>query len=125
MPDEAVAESEHERETECPKEQCAQTRVDDALLQDVDDLAGAGEAGLEHHESGLHEEHQECREQNPCRVLSVDHVLDRNLGVRGSCVDRLAEDQLTRPEDRCEGNDDPDQLSTEKGHEEPLPVLVS
>ena len=72
MADEAVADAEHEREAERPEEQRAQARVDDALLQDVDDLAGAGEAGLEHHEAGLHEEHEERGDEHPRRVGAVD-----------------------------------------------------
>ena len=60
MADPAVAVAEHEREAERPEQDAAEARVDDALEQDVHDLAGAGEAGLEHHEARLHEEHQEA-----------------------------------------------------------------
>src|SRR5205814_4294399 len=63
--DEAVASTEHERETPRPEQDAAQASVDDALEQDVDGLARAGEAGLEGHETRLHEEHQKRRHQHP------------------------------------------------------------
>ena len=72
-PIQPVADAEHEREAERPEQQRAQARVDDALLQDVDHLTGPGEAGLEHHEAGLHEEHEEGRHEHPRRVRPIDH----------------------------------------------------
>jgi len=54
-PHQAVAVPELEREAERPVQDPAQTRVEDALQQHVDRLARPGEAGLESHEPGLHE----------------------------------------------------------------------
>ena len=82
--DDAVAEAEHEGEAERPEQQRAQARVDDALLEDVDDLTGPGEAGLEHHEAGLHEEHEERGDKGPGRVDAVDRAGQRALPSVGS-----------------------------------------
>ena len=64
-----------EGEPEGPVEKAAEAGVEDALEEDVDRLPGAGEAGLEGHEPGLHEEDQEGRDQHPHRVEGVDDVV--------------------------------------------------
>ena len=75
VPDPAVPGAEHEREAERPEEDAAQTRVGDALEHDVRDFTGSSEAGFQHHEAGLHEEHEERRDQHPHRVDRVDDVV--------------------------------------------------
>ena len=59
VPDPAVARPEHEREAERVEQDAAQGGVHDALDHDVRDFTGSGEPALEHHEPGLHEEHEE------------------------------------------------------------------
>ena len=125
MADPAVADAEHEREAERPEQQGAQARVDDALLQDVDDLAGAGEAGLEHHEAGLHEEHQEGRDEHPRGVRPAHDGVDRHVCSGCQRVHGGPQDQISRPEDDSCGQDDARHLSTEERHKESLSVLVS
>jgi hypothetical protein len=75
VPDPTVACSEHEREAERPEQDAAQTRVGDALEHDVRDFTRPSEPGFQHHEAGLHEEHQERRHQHPHRVEGVDDVV--------------------------------------------------
>ena len=75
VPDPAVAGPEHEREAERPEQHAAQTGVGDALEHDVRDFTGSSEPGLEHHEAGLHEEHEERRDQHPHRVERIDDVV--------------------------------------------------
>jgi hypothetical protein len=93
--DELVPGAEHEREADGPEQDAAERRVDDALEEDVADLPGPGEAGLQHHEPGLHEEDQEGRHQRPDRVQRVDHVLGGRR-IRGAL--RAGH----RVEERCE-----------------------
>ena len=123
MADHPVAGAEHEGEAEGPEQQGAQARVDDALQQDVDGLPGAGEAGLQHHEAGLHEEHQERGDEHPGRVRGVHHVVDRRCGRRvlgaGHRVQERTDDELH------DEQHDPDrqQLPPEEGEE--VAALVS
>ena len=121
--DEAVPRPEHEREPERPEEDGAETGVDDALEQDVHHLAGAGKPGLEHHEPGLHEEHEEGRDERPCGVQTVDRV--RDLGLHVICL-RCERVHHCRHErvDGGAGADEAQHLSAQEGNEEPLPVPV-
>ena len=73
--DPLVAGAEHERETERPEQQCAQAGVGDTRDHDVGDFAGSCEPGLQEHEPGLHEEHEERRDQHPHGVHRVDDVV--------------------------------------------------
>ncbi len=83
--DEAVAVFEHEGEAPCPERNAADAGVDDAFDEDVDGLALAGEARLEHDEADLHAEDEERGDQRPRRVDGVDGVHWIN-GVRRLCA---------------------------------------
>jgi hypothetical protein len=87
MTDDPVAAAEHEGEAERPEEQGAQARVDDALLKDVDHFTGPGEPRLEHHEAGLHEEHEERRGEGPRRVDAAHGVRQRRAVTLGGVRD--------------------------------------
>ena len=106
--------------------QRAQAGVDDALLQDVDDLTGTGEARLEHHEAGLHEEHQERGDQHPRRVGAVDDAGDLVLDVVGGLASTTVP-TINGPTkiDHPEGGHQPHQLAEQVRHEEPLAVAIA
>ncbi len=70
--DEPVTRAEHERKSKGPEQQPTQTRVDDSLQEDVHCLPGTRETSFQRHESGLHEEHQERRNEGPHRVDGID-----------------------------------------------------
>ena len=80
--DEAIAMAEHEGEAPCIEEEPAEARVDDAFENHVDRLTRTGEARLEKHEAGLHEEHEERRDDGPHRVDRVDVRRSRRLPPR-------------------------------------------
>ena len=82
MPDELVAGAEHEGEAPRPEQEPAEARVGDALEQDVRRLPDAGEARFQHHEPGLHEEHEERGDEHPHRVQRVDDVVPGQLRRR-------------------------------------------
>ena len=125
MADQAVADAEHEREAERPEQHGAQAGVDDALLEDVDHLAGPGEAGLEHHEAGLHEEHQERGDKHPGGVRAVHDILDRHIGLRCERVHGGTEDELARSEDDARRQGDAHHLATQERDKESLSVPLS
>ncbi len=123
--DDAVAGAEHQGKAERPKQQRAQACVDDALLEDVDDFTSSGEPGLEHHESRLHEEHEECSNEHPGGVGAVDDARDLGLQiVLGGCVREAPDDPWGEDEDGAEGDDQSDHLAGQIGHEEALPVAI-
>ena len=125
MADDAVAGAEHEGEAERPEQQRAQARVDDALLEDVDDLTSSGEPGLEHHEPGLHEEHEEGGDEHPGGVGAVDDARDLGLQIVLGCgVRETPDDPRSEDEDGAEGDDQSDHLAGQIGHEEALPVAI-
>ena len=98
-------------------------RVDDALLEDVEDLTGAGEAGLEGHEARLHEEHEEGGDEHRRRVHAVDPVGDRRLlGTLG--VRHHADDSRTEHGDRREEGDESEHLAAGEDQEERLSFSV-
>jgi hypothetical protein len=70
--DEAVSVGEHESEAPRVKEESAEARIDDAFEKHVDRLPRSGEARLEKHEAGLHEEYEERRDDGPHRIDRVD-----------------------------------------------------
>ena len=72
MPMNGVAVFEHEGEADGPEEDAADAGVGDAFDEDVDRLALAGEARLEHDEADLHAEDQEGGDQRPGGVDGVD-----------------------------------------------------
>ena len=129
VPDDAIAEAEHECKAERPEQDGAQAGVDDAFLQDVDDLAGSGKAGFEHHEAGLHEEHQERSHQHPCRVDTVDgtgHLSLHVVGVRqAGGVGHGAHDPRPERHDGVERHAEAEQFAAEKRDEEFSPVPIS
>ena len=115
--DPPVARAEHEREAEHVERDATDRGVDDALDHDVRDFARSGEATFEHHEPGLHEEHQERREQSPHGVDRIDDV----LGLHGRVVEwRRARVRAEVPDDSVDhGDDEPEtrHLPAEIRHE--------
>ena len=75
--------AELEGEPEGPVQEAAQAGVEHALHEHVHRLPGPGEAGLEAHEPGLHEEHQEGGHQHPHRVDRADQVVRLDGGRCG------------------------------------------
>ena len=118
VPDPAVAGAEHERKPERPEQHAAQARVGNAFEHDVRDFTRSPEAGFEHHEPGLHEEHQERGNQHPHRVDRVDDVgrLDRDLLAehRGPGLGTEVPSQRPHAENHYA---EPDHLSAEIGTE--------
>jgi len=80
--DERVAMTEHERVADRPEQHAADGGIQDTFHQDVYRLFGAGEAGLQHDESGLHAEDEEGGDQRPRGVDGVHHRrLMRSVGL--------------------------------------------
>lgn len=69
-PDESTV-AEHKPEADEPEEDRAEGEVDEVLHEDVGGVLGAGEAGLDHSEARLHEEHEHCREEHPDGVYAA------------------------------------------------------
>lgn len=89
---------EHEGEADRPEEHATDAGVGDPFDEDVDRLSFAREARLQHHESHLHSEHQECRYERPRSVDSVDlRGLIRSRSIRG--VSDVRHSPVDEPED--------------------------
>jgi hypothetical protein len=125
--DDAVAQTELEGEPDRPVQEAAEAGVEHALQQHVDRFPGAGEARLEGHEAGLHEEDEERRDQHPGGVDRTDERV-RRLGRRGQrCrADRRVEEVHEELHAR-EHPGDAEQLAREDHTEQPpgVPVLES
>ena len=87
--DKSVAMAEHECETDGIEENAAQAGIHDAFHEHVDGLAGTAEARFEHGETDLHAEHQERRDQRPCRIHRIHDVAGSSEALRKSENSRI------------------------------------
>ncbi len=73
--DESVAMAKHEGETDGKEEDAAEASIHDAFHQNVDGLARAAEACLQHGETNLHTKDQKCSDQGPNCIQRIDNVI--------------------------------------------------
>ena len=84
MTEEVVALTERDGEANEPEREHAATEVHEVLHHDVADVLAARESGLDKGEAGLHEDHQDGREEDPDVVEDHLHVCrGAALGERG------------------------------------------
>ena len=92
-------------------------------MQDVDRLPGPGEAGLEHHEAGLHEEHQERRDQRPAVFSGL--TMSSGFGASDVLCALATESKRARDVQRDQQQHDAEHLAGEKHDEEATRFLLT
>ena len=90
-----VADAVGEGPADEPEGDASHAGVDHVLHQDVRRLLGADEARREHGETGLHEEHEEARDQQPGGVNRADDVSEVLSTVLGGDHGNDAEREQT------------------------------